>query len=98
MTKKPYSEQFRRDAVALWKNSDKTQQEIADSLGIHSTTLWGWAKQYDIDTGERAGTTTDDQLEIKRLRKELDEAHKTVALLKKAAAFFAADELKNNKG
>jgi transposase len=98
MAKKQYSEQFRRDAVALWHKSGKTKQEVADSLGIHGTTLGGWIKQYDIDTGERPGVTTDEQREIKRLRKELDEAQQTVKLLKKAAAFFAADELKNNKG
>lgn len=98
MSKKQYSEQFRRDAVALWSESNKTQQEIADSLGIHATTLGGWIKQYDIDTGVRDGLTTEEQLEIKRLRKELDESQKTVALLKKATAFFAADELRNNKG
>jgi len=98
MARKQYSEQFRRDAVALWHESDKSKQEIADSLGIHGTTLGGWIKQYDIDTGARNGVTTDEQNEIKRLRKELDESQKTVALLKKAAAFFAVDGLKNNKG
>ena len=84
--------------MALWKKSGKTQQEIADSLGIHSTTLWGWAKQYDIDTGEVDGVSREMREENKRLKKELDEAQKMVALLKKATAFFAADELKNNKG
>lgn len=98
MAKKQYSEQFRRDAVALWRQSGKTKQEIADSLGIHGTTLGGWIKQYNIDADERPGVTTDEQREIKRLRKELDESQKMVALLKKATAFFAVDELKNNKG
>lgn len=83
-----YSEQFRRDAVELWRSSDKTKQEIADSLGIHSTSIGVWIKQYEIDEGERAGTTTEDQLEIKRLKKELDESQKTVVLLKKATAFL----------
>lgn len=86
MAKKQYSEQFRRDAVMLWHESGKTKQEIADSLGIHGTTLGMWIKQYDIDTGERPGVTTDEQREIKRLRKELNESQKMVALLKKATA------------
>ena len=98
MSKKQYSEQFRRDAVQLWKKSDKTQQQIADSLGIHSTTLWGWVKQYDIDSGEIDGISTELREENRRLKKELDESQQTIALLKKAAAFFAVDELKNNRG
>jgi len=87
MPKKQYSEQFRRDAVQLCKTSSKTHQAIADSLGIHVTTLAGWIKQYDIDTGERGGVTTEVRDENRRLKKELDEAQQTIKLLKKASAF-----------
>jgi transposase len=92
-----YDEQFRRDAVALWKSSDKSQTEIAKSLGIHPTSLGGWIKRYSAGANIDAGKGDVDE-ENKRLKKELNEARQTVELLKKATAFFAVDELRKNKG
>ncbi len=34
-----HSEEFKRDAIALSYNSDKSMTEIADDLGIHRSVL-----------------------------------------------------------
>jgi transposase len=48
-------------------------------------------RQADIDDGVTAGTTTADAARIKALEQELKEFKRTNAILRSAAAFFAAE-------
>ena len=41
---KSYSEEFRRNAVALADQPDKTAREVAESLGIHVNQIYNWRK------------------------------------------------------
>lgn len=93
-TKQPrrrYSPEYRADAVKLWRESGETQEAIAHRLGIHSTTLWGWVKQADIDDGKRDGTSTTDKERIAELEKKLKVVTMERDLMKKATAFFARE-------
>ena len=47
----------------------------------------------EVDTGTRAGTTTDDAAELARLRRENVELRRASEILKTASAFFAQAEL-----
>lgn len=42
-------------------------KEIAPKLGVATRTLRRWYEQRLVDTGERAGVTTEQKSEIKRL-------------------------------
>lgn len=56
MPRKTYTEEFKRDAVALYENSPGTSiQTIATDLGINRNTLQNWLKKYG--TGARAKIT-----------------------------------------
>ncbi|RDB35058.1 MAG: transposase [Spirobacillus cienkowskii] len=44
--KKVFSEEFKRKAVNLSNNSQKSLQEIVDELGIGFTNLCKWQNQY----------------------------------------------------
>jgi transposase len=66
---------------------------IGPQLGILPDALRGWCKQADIDDGLRAGTTTAESEELKRLRRENAELRRANEILKTASAFFAAAEL-----
>lgn len=45
MPSKTYSEEFKRDAVALYENSPGTSiQTIATDLGVNRATLANWVK------------------------------------------------------
>jgi transposase len=65
---------------------------VASKLGIGTTeTLRKWVRQDQIDSGVRAGTTTEESAELKRLKKENAELKRANEILKAAASFFAAE-------
>jgi transposase len=86
-----YPAEFRREAVALVRSSDKTVTQIARELGLNRETLRLWVKQDRIDQGEAEGLTTSEQQELRRLRREVAELKLERDLLVKAAAFFAKE-------
>jgi transposase len=49
----PYPPQFKRDAVALVRSSEKSIPQIADELGVSPQSLRNWVKQTQLDAGER---------------------------------------------
>jgi transposase len=54
---------------------------VARQLGIGDESLRAWVKQSDIDSGQRAGLSTTDQDELKELRKEVKELHRSNDIL-----------------
>jgi transposase len=86
-----YPGEFRRDAVALVRSSDKTVTQVAKELGLNRETLRQWVKQARVDQGELEGLTTVERTELRRLRREVAELKLERDLLVKAAAFFAKE-------
>ena len=82
---KRYTEEFKRDAIALVDSSGKTVTAIARELGISSESLRGWYRQAKADQGKgRPGElTTQEREELKRLRLENREQRQTIEILKK---------------
>jgi transposase-like protein len=66
---------------------------IASKLGCTSETLRRWVRQAERDAGQRAGLTTDERAELKRLQREVVELKRANEILKKASAYFAQAEL-----
>ena len=65
---------------------------VAGMLGIGSPeTIRTWLRRAQVDTGQRAGVTTEAQAEIKRLKRENAELRRANEILKAASAFFAAE-------
>ncbi|MEV5086133.1 transposase, partial [Streptomyces sp. NPDC056159] len=46
-----YTEEFKRDAVALVRSSGKTVTEVAQEIGVSAEGLRNWVKQDTIDRG-----------------------------------------------
>jgi transposase len=67
----PYPMDFRREAVALLKSSDKTVPQLAAELGVSPQSLRNWSLQIDVDDGRANGLTSDERDELRRLRREL---------------------------
>jgi transposase len=96
---KRYSEEFKRDAIALVASSGRTVTEVARELGISSESLRGWVKKANgtgpagVGTSVAAGSGLDaaEREELKRLRKLAADQAKTIEILKKATAFFAKE-------
>jgi transposase len=88
-----YPEEFRRRAVELVRMHEKPITHIADELGVSDATLHGWLKQADIDEGQRDGLTTEERAELVRLRRANRRLEMENEILKRAAAFFARENV-----
>lgn len=90
--KSTYPPEFRAEAIQLARTSGKPQTVIARELGMSVETLRLWLKQADLDSGKRQdGLTSDEQEELRRLRRENRILREEREILKKAAAFFAQE-------
>jgi transposase len=87
----PYPEEFRREAVELYRRSEKGLKTIAAELGISVESLRKWNRQHEVDVGVREGLTSDERAELMRLRRENRRLEQERDLLKRAAAFFAKE-------
>jgi transposase len=87
----PYPAAFRAEAVQLVRGGGRTLTQAAQDLGVHHDTLRGWVRQAEIDGGRRDGLTTEERAELARLRRENRVLKEEREILRKAAAFFAAE-------
>lgn len=85
-----YSEEFKQEAVRLYKESGLGYRRIAADLGCSAYSLRQWVER---DAGN-GGTVASESEELKRLRRENRILREEREILRKAAAFFAKDELK----
>jgi len=66
---------------------------IAPKIGCVPQTLHEWMRRHEVDTGLRAGVTSEERDRIKALEREVKELRKANEILKLASAFFAQAEL-----
>jgi len=85
-----YPEEFRREAVALYRSSDRSRAEVAKSLGISDGALAAWVKAAERDEAPGA-LDANERVELERLRKENKDLRMDREILRKAAAYFARE-------
>jgi transposase len=90
-TRPAYPPEFRREAVQMLR-AGRTARELAASLGVSEQTLRNWRRQDEADRHERTDVPTTAELEeLRALRRENARLKQERDLLKRAAAFFAAE-------
>ncbi len=87
-------EEFKIEAVRLLLNrGGRTVAEIAENLGVSPNQLHRWRGRYEkavLNPSQHARETAE-QVEIRRLKKEVDQLKMEREILKKATAFFARE-------
>ena len=94
--RKKFSKQFKAEAVRLSLREDMTVQQAAAELGIPLKLLYRWryeSKLLGDDAFRGNGQRTSEQAELARLRRENAELKMERDILKKAAAWFAKQQL-----
>lgn len=92
MPRRKYSEEYKREAVALAEQEGVTQAQVARELGISANTLSCWIREVR-EAGEKAfpGKGTPRDAELAALKRELARVKKERDFLREAATFFAKD-------
>ena len=107
VTRPTYTEEFRQDAVALMRGTDRSFNQVAADLGVSEWSLRQWykgsevpkksRKQRKAETAAQLGKESSEQKatrlerENQTLRKENDSLRMDREILKKAAAFFVKE-------
>ena len=85
-----YTEDFKRDAVALVIEQGYKPSEAARSLGIGANLIRRWKREFE-EEASGARLSADEREELKRLRKENRMLRMEKEILKKASAYFAKE-------
>jgi transposase len=107
VTRPTYTEEFRQDAVALMRGTDRSFKQVAADLGVSEWSLRQWYKDSEVpkksrkqrkaETAAKLGNESSEQKlarlerEVQALRKENDSLRMDREILKKAAAFFVKE-------
>ena len=90
---RPHPPEFRRRAVELAKERAKPVAEIAKDLGISDSCLRNWMAVDDVTAGRREGVSPEERGEVVELRRKLRVAEMEVEILRRAAAYFARENV-----
>ena len=68
-----------------------TIRQVATRLGVGQETLRKWLRQAEVNSGVRPGVSESENVEIRRVKKEVVELRRTNDTLRTASAFFTAE-------
>ncbi|MGH3850100.1 MAG: transposase [Pseudonocardiaceae bacterium] len=89
---RPYPLEFRQQAVELARLGQKPRRAIAAELGISESCLYTWIERAEsLVTGQSQNTA--DSHELAALRRELRNTKMENEILKRAAAYFAKENV-----
>lgn len=77
ITPKRYPPEFRRRVLDLL-DSGKRVTQVARDLGVSDQTVCNWRRQESIDRGQAVGTTTAENIELKRARKRIQQLERNL--------------------
>lgn len=99
-TNRPYTEEFKKEAVDLYISSGRPLKRVAEELGVSANSLRNWKKALlggsggqILAEGEDLAGADPEQMaeEIRRLHREVEYLKRQREILKKAASILAED-------
>jgi transposase len=90
-TRRSFTDEFKRDVVALVVDEDRKIVDVADSFGVGEGMLGNWVRLARVDRGDRAGLTTSEKTELVELRRENTRLRMERDLLKQATVFWVKE-------
>jgi transposase-like protein len=66
-------------------------EAVARQLGVGKESVRRWVLQAQVDAGQRAGVTSEESEEIRRLKAENRRLREDVAILRAATTFFGGE-------
>ena len=89
--RRSFTLEFKAEVVELCQAGDRSIGQVCRDLGLTETAVRRWVMQAEIDVGEREGLSTEERVELARLRKENRILRQERDILKRATAFFAKE-------
>jgi transposase len=87
-TTRRYTDEFKRDAVALFRSSGRPIKEVARELGISVTSLGTWVRQWEKTA---PAEQVESAREEARLRKRVRELEEEIEILKRFTRYWVKD-------
>jgi transposase len=84
-----HDENFKRQAVAHWRNSGKSRKQVAQELGINHWVLRDWDRDLRQHQPVVPVTKTELEAENKQLRQELERVREQRDILKKTLGIIS---------
>ncbi|CAN5874012.1 hypothetical protein BH23ACT4_BH23ACT4_17220 [soil metagenome] len=79
--------------MELARAGDLSVAQVARDLGVSESGLRRWIAQADVDEGKKEGLGSVEKQELVRLRRENRVLHMENEILKRAAAYFAKENV-----
>lgn len=89
--RRKYTEEFKREAVALSREPGASVSQIARDIGISPGLLFSWRRQTSRETNPFPGSGVARDQELLTLKRELAKVKRERDFLRDAAAFFASE-------
>jgi transposase len=96
MERRKFTREFKIEAVKLVRERGVSFRQASRDLGVHENVLRKWADAFTADpqgSFPGQGQLKPEQLEIERLRREVTRLKAERDILKKAAAYFAKENM-----
>jgi transposase len=88
MTKQPYPEEFKIEAVKQITERGHKVSDVSARIGVSQHSLYKWIKAYQRPDADRQAQNSQTE-ELRRLKAELKRVTEERDILKKAATYFA---------